>query len=187
MRESVSPAQRLHDLRASADACVLLPFYGHRPARPGAGPWMLSNFWPADFLVDGVRYRHNEQFMMAGKARLFGDTAALERILAEPNPLRVKQLGRAVRGFEPAVWDEACYGIVLTGLLAKFGQNRSLATYLASTAPAVLVEASPTDRVWGVGLSVTDPDVREPRRWRGRNMLGFALTECRDQLRSIAE
>lgn len=121
--------------------------------------------------------------MMAGKARLFGDEEMLEKIMAASDPRTMKKLGRQVRGFDQAVWEQYKYALVLQGNVCKFSQNPALGQFLLSTGEQILVEASPYDRIWGIGLSATDPRAQDPRQWRGRNLLGFALTEVRDILR----
>lgn len=120
--------------------------------------------------------------MMAEKARLFGDDAALARVLAAASPAEAKAVGREVRGYDDARWEEARAAAVVRGNLAKFGQNAELGSFLASTGARVLVEASPHDRIWGIGMAASNPDARDPARWRGRNLLGFALMDVRAQL-----
>lgn len=112
--------------------------------------------------------------MMASKARVFGDGTSLEAILATTDPREAKALGRAVLGFDDEVWRAASYAIVLEGNLAKFSQNAELAEFLGRTGRRVLVEASPADRIWGVGMAASDPDLHHPLRWRGTNWLGLA-------------
>jgi ribA/ribD-fused uncharacterized protein len=153
-------------------------FYGHRREPDG----VLSQWWPCAFAVDGQAYATAEQFMMAGKARLFGDDEALARILAEPDPAACKRLGRGVRGFDHDVWASARFDLVVAGNLAKFGQSDHLGAILLATGDAILVEASPTDRIWGIGLSASDPRAADPATWRGQNLLGFALVAARAQL-----
>lgn len=174
--------EQLRTEQAAGRGPLLLPFWGHHARSAHPGPWTLSQWWPEPFTHDGVTYPHAESFMMAGKARLFGDQAALERILSERDPKTVKDLGRTVCGFDTATWNAHAYDIVVQGNLAKFGAHEHLRRYLLSTAPAVLVEASPYDRIWGIGLRPTDPAARVVSQWRGRNLLGFALTEVREQL-----
>jgi ribA/ribD-fused uncharacterized protein len=120
--------------------------------------------------------------MMAGKARLFGDPAAAERILAARTPAEAKNLGREVQGFDEKVWEAARFEIVVAGSTAKFGQDPALRAYLVGTGSRVLVEASPLDRVWGIGLAADDPRAADPAGWRGLNLLGFALMEARAAL-----
>ncbi len=133
-------------------------------------------------MVDGITYRTAEHWMMAGKARLFDDAVSLEKVLHAPTPAAAKALGRAVRGFSEDRWAAARYELVVAGNVAKFSQNDDLRHYLASTGSRVLVEASPFDRVWGIGLADDDERARTPSRWRGRNLLGFALMDVRERL-----
>ena len=115
--------ERLKDNARAGRRLALFPFYGHRPGRSGVGPWVLSQWAPLPFTVDGVTYPHAEAFMMASKARLFHDQDALEQILQGGSPARVKALGRAVRSFDQAMWDEHAFGFVVQGNIAKFNQN----------------------------------------------------------------
>jgi ribA/ribD-fused uncharacterized protein len=159
-------------------------FWGHRPRRDGAlSDACFSQWWPARFTVDGQDYLHAEQFMMAHKAQLFGDDEMRARILATPEPAAVKALGREVRGFDEAAWSAARFDLVTRGNVAKFGQEPQLRAYLLATNDAVLVEASPTDRVWGIGLAAEHEHAQQPARWRGLNLLGFALMRARAILR----
>jgi ribA/ribD-fused uncharacterized protein len=120
--------------------------------------------------------------MMVGKARLFGDEATAARILTAPDPGTVKALGRQVRGFDQTVWESHRFDLAVAGNVAKFGQHPGLGEYLSRTGDRVLVEASPVDRIWGVGLAATDPRVCDPAQWRGLNLLGFALMHARARL-----
>lgn len=104
-------------------------------------------------------------------------------MLAAPTPRSAKSLGRSVRNFDESMWSENRSSIVFDGNLAKFSQNPALASYLLDTKDRVLVEASPDDRIWGIGLSEDDRNVRNPERWRGLNLLGFALMRVREHLR----
>lgn len=157
-----------------------LHFWGHQPGRDGAG--CLSQWWPAEIAEDGRRYRTAEHYMMAHKALLFGDEVAAEKILAAAHPGEAKKLGRAVGGFDEETWAAHRYEIVVRGNLAKFGQHADLKAYLLGTAGRVLVEASPLDRIWGIGLAADDPAAASPATWRGHNLLGFALMDVRDTL-----
>lgn len=164
-----------------------LMFWGHRPEADGAvGKGSLSQWWPCAFTVDGVGYASAEHWMMAGKARLFGDTEMLPRILAAPTPAEAKNFGREVRGFDDAVWQDACLELVVEGNVHKFGQDPALLAFLLGTRSRVLVEASPRDRIWGIGLGAANERAADPRQWRGRNLLGFALMEARGRLAAQA-
>jgi ribA/ribD-fused uncharacterized protein len=163
--------------------------------------WLLSNpqkdfclFWGADnkygcfsqwysskFLDSGDRiYCSAEQYMMASKASLFKDKETFELIMSEPNPREIKKYGRMIKNFDENRWNEFKCDIVTAGNLHKFTQNENLAKILIETGDAVLVEASPYDKIWGIGLGPKDPDAKIPSKWKGENLLGFCLMEVRD-------
>ncbi|WP_199440908.1 NADAR family protein [Umezawaea beigongshangensis] len=160
-------------------------FWGHRPEPDGGvGRGCLSQWWPVPFTVDGVRFASAEHHMMWSKAVLFGDDDTAREILAAPDPQRAKSLGRTVRGFDHDTWEQARFDVVVAGNTAKFGQHDDLRGFLLGTGDRVLVEASPVDPVWGIGLAADDPAAEDPERWRGLNLLGFALAEVRAALRA---
>ncbi|MFD3512240.1 NADAR family protein [Streptomyces sp. NPDC058657] len=160
-----------------------LLFWGHRPRPDGSlGPSIFSQWWESAFTVDGVRYATAEHWMMARKAELFGDEEALAAVLAASSPAAAKKAGRLVRGFDNAVWERERFGVVVEGSVHKFGQHPELGAYLLGTGSRVLVEASPVDRIWGIGLTADDPRAQDPAQWRGLNLLGFALMEARERL-----
>jgi ribA/ribD-fused uncharacterized protein len=159
-------------------------FWGHKQsAKAIVDKSCLSQWFPASFEIDGVVYRTAEHWMMAGKARLFGDTASLAAILACEKPDEAKQLGRRVAPYDDAAWAAARYALVVEGNVAKFSQNEELGAFLHNTGERVLVEASPLDGVWGIGLGKDNPLAQDPRTWRGENLLGFALMEARSRIR----
>lgn len=121
--------------------------------------------------------------MMASKARLFDDVSALEAVFAAETPKEAKAAGRAVRGFDVDRWDAEKRAIVTIGNRAKFTQHPDLREFLLGTGDVVIVEASPYDDVWGIGLSSEDADAVDPTKWRGKNLLGFVLMDVRDTLR----
>jgi ribA/ribD-fused uncharacterized protein len=155
-------------------------FWGHRPQRDGSiGPGCLSQWWPAPFECDGARFTTAEHYMMWRKAMLFGDATTAEQILAAAHPHRAKALGRQVRDFDQQTWENHRFDIVVAGSIAKFGQHENLRDFLLATHERVLVEASPTDRIWGIGLAGSDERAADPKAWRGLNLLGFALMRAR--------
>ena len=182
----MTPEDRIQQLRAAdaaGEAIDVLPFWGHRHEPDGSvGRGCLSQWWLATFTVDGVSYPTAEHWMMAGKARVFGDAEGLATVMAAITPYAAKAAGRAVRGFDEQVWKKARYDLVVEGNRAKFGQHPELAAYLRSTGRRVIVEASPYDAIWGVAMPESDPNVAHPLRWRGLNLLGFALMDVRDEL-----
>lgn len=161
-------------------------FWGHRPSADGSIiKTCMSQWWEgAAFEVDGHRYETAEHWMMAAKARLFNDSEILEQILAEKSPAKVKKLGRKVQNFDSKIWAENNFEIVTQGNFHKFGQNEALKNYLLNTGNRVLVEASPYDRIWGIGLTQDAKNIKNPHTWQGDNLLGFALMEARDMLKT---
>jgi len=160
-------------------------FWGHRPERDGRiGLGCFSQWWSAPITIAETTYSTAEHWMMAEKARLFQDDAGLAKVLAARSPGAAKAAGRGILGFDEDRWTEARYDIVVTGTLAKFRQHADLAGVLQRTGKKILVEASPTDRIWGIGLSANDEAATDPSRWRGLNLLGFALMDVRDALAS---
>lgn len=149
----------------------------------GSAEACLSQWYPSPFVVGEVCYNCAEQYMMAEKARIFGDVKTLEQIMASYNPGDMKQFGRRVRNFNSYVWDANRSDVVMTASLAKFSQNPKLKEFLLSTGDKILVEASPYDRIWGIGLAADDADATVPARWHGDNRLGFILMAVRDMLR----
>ncbi|MBO7629041.1 MAG: NADAR family protein, partial [Bacteroidales bacterium] len=111
-----------------------------------------------------------------------GDEETREKIMKETQADKIKELGREVKGFDPEVWNQHKFNVVVKGNLAKFGQNPSLLEFLKKTGSAVLVEASPYDNVWGIGMKEGDKDIEDAEKWFGINLLGFALMVVRDQL-----
>ncbi|MFL1378156.1 MULTISPECIES: NADAR family protein [unclassified Nocardiopsis] len=187
MPDTPENARSVADLVKTPGRIKYLHFWGHRPHPSGeVSASCLSQWWPADFTVDGVLYRTAEHYMMAGKARLFGDDGILEEIVAAGHPRDAKELGRRVRGFDQEAWEAARFGIVVDGSVAKFGQHADLRDFLLGTGSRVLVEASPRDRIWGIGMSASHDDAENPALWRGHNLLGFALMEARARLAAAA-
>ncbi|WTK93644.1 NADAR family protein [Streptomyces sp. NBC_01508] len=177
----------LIDRTGRGEKVKYLYFWGHAPRRDGVvGASCLSQWWQSPFAVDRVEYATAEHWMMAAKARLFDDAEAERKALAASGPALAKKAGRLVRGFDEAVWERERSGIVVEGGVHKFRQNDQLRDYLLRTGDRVLVEASPMDRIWGIGLAADDERAQDPARWRGLNLLGFALMEARERLRTDA-
>lgn len=161
-------------------------FWGHRPSRDGSiNQSCLSQWWQQGFQHEGIYYRTAEHWMMAEKARLFEDQTSVPLILQASTPLVAKKLGRKVKGFDLETWQAHCYKIVKEGNYHKFSQHAALKAFLVSTGEKVLVEASPYDQIWGIGLAKEAPQALDPREWLGPNLLGFALMEVRDELQGM--
>lgn len=138
---------------------------------------------PAAFIVRGVHYTHAEQYMMAAKAELFGDKKTHAKIMKCSDPMGHKELGRAVTPFRAKEWDAVAPGVVILGNLAKFSQNKALRKRLLHTLEKTIVECSPEDTIWGIGMYASDPRATMPSEWNGENKLGAALMAVRSMLR----
>lgn len=159
-------------------------FWGHIPKMNDVvDKSCFSQWYHSPFVVDGVPYLNAEQWMMAKKALLFNDEEVLKQILSAGSPAEAKALGREVRNFDSNIWNAVAYSIVVEGNKYKFSQHEKLKEFLLSTKNKILVEASPADTIWGIGLPQDNSKAYNPFDWRGLNWLGFALMEVRDLLK----
>ncbi|WP_297996278.1 NADAR family protein, partial [uncultured Campylobacter sp.] len=145
----------------------------------------LGQWQSSPFAVDADEYACAEQFMMASKAQIFGDEQTRAQIMQSCDAKQMKALGRQVRGFDERLWGEVRYSVVLSGNYYKFTQNPAMMRFLLATGDKILVEASPLDKIWGIGLGQQSENASRPSAWRGQNLLGFALMEVRDELRRL--
>ncbi|GLS26573.1 NADAR family protein [Marinibactrum halimedae] len=157
-------------------------FWGHQEKGNQVTKSCFSQWYSSKFEEDGNEFITAEHYMMYHKAKLFGDTNACEKVLSAKNPGEAKAIGRGVLGFEQKLWDEKRFEIVVNANLAKFSQNSELKAFLLHTENRVLVEASPVDKIWGIGLAQDNRACENPNLWKGLNLLGFSLMEVRDQL-----
>jgi ribA/ribD-fused uncharacterized protein len=141
----------------------------------------LSQWFDSPFEENGERYYNCEQYMMKQKAKLFGDAEIEAKILKSKSPKTIKALGRKVKGFNEEIWNENKFNIVFRGNLLKFRQNPEMREFLLNTKNKYLVEASPYDKIWGIGLSEKDAKKTPFINW-GENLLGKALMEVRKEL-----
>ncbi|PVE43418.1 NADAR family protein [Limnohabitans planktonicus] len=145
---------------------------------------VFSNWNLGTFSVEGRAFNCAEQFMMFTKAMLFGDTLMAQRIMAEPNPRKQKMLGRQIQGYVDTEWHRQAEELMFPGLLAKFTQDQMRKAAILATGDTLLVEASPDDAIWGIGLEETDPRCMNPNEWLGQNKLGRVLTRVRDAIKA---
>lgn len=168
---------------AAGETLDFVFFWGHRPLADGSiGPSCCSQWFDAGFVIENDHYATAEHYMMAEKARMFGDMEARAQVLKASSPEEVKKIGRRVKGFDANAWSAQCEEIVLRGNIAKFSQNTRLGEWLKSTGNKILVEASPEDAIWGIGMHRDDPRSKDPLVWPGKNLLGFAIMTARDRL-----
>ena len=159
-------------------------FWGHKQNKNIVTKSCFSQWYDFPFSDAGINFATAEHYMMHGKAKLFSDTEAMKKILNANNPGAAKALGRSVKGFDNAIWDAHKFDLVVKANLAKFGRKGELQDFLLSTGKRVLVEASPVDKIWGIGLAQDDDAATNPNLWKGENLLGFALMEVREQLQA---
>ena len=155
----------------------VLPFWG--------GPfsnWHICQFSALTLDQRFLEFNCVEQFMMLQKALVFGDRITARLIMDTPEPRQQKKLGRQVRGFDETQWACVAREVVKPGISAKFKQNVTLERELTDTAGRLLVEASPFDKIWGVGMDGSDPDISDMSKWKGLNWLGFLLTDVRVEM-----
>jgi hypothetical protein len=180
---NIDSREKLQDFVANEGKVKYLFFWGHRQEGKEVTKACLSQWYESPFKVDGIIYCTAEQYMMAEKARLFDDRHCLAKIFKSSNPGEVKKLGRTIKSFNEEIWIKERMKIVVAGNVAKFSQNEQLREFLVNTKNRVLVEASPVDRIWGIGLAVDNPQIENPWHWKGLNLLGFALMQVREQLK----
>ncbi|MGG7470084.1 NADAR family protein [Chryseobacterium arthrosphaerae] len=173
--------QNITDRFQKKEKLKFLFFWGHI-VKDEITKACFSQWYPSKFEEDGVLYKTAEHYMMAEKARLFNDYEIAEEILQAKTPNQAKSLGRKVKNFDAQLWDEHKYEMVKKGNLLKFSQNQKIRKFLLSTGKKILVEASPYDKIWGIGMLETDHRAENPLLWNGENLLGFALMEVRDEL-----
>ncbi len=142
----------------------------------------LSNWYPSRFTVNNVNFSSMEQYMMYKKAVCFGDKNTADKILATDDVAEIKALGRLVANYNESRWNGVRQIVVFEGLLAKFSQNEDLKKQLKATENCILAECAVKDRIWGIGLSMKDPNRFEIDKWNGRNLLGYALMMVRERL-----
>ena len=154
-------------------------FWGHT-VKDEVTKSCFSQWFPCQFEEDGIAFKTAEHYMMANKAKLFNDNDILEKILKSETPNEAKSLGRKVKNFDSQFWDEHKYEIVKQANFLKFSQNEKFKKFLLSTNDKILVEASPYDKIWGIGMLESDKNIHNPNFWNGENLLGFALMEVRE-------
>lgn len=165
------------------DEMKFIYFWGNTEKGGEVTKACMSQWYGSPFTVNGVLYKTAEHWMMGKKALLFNDEEIFNKIIPSNKPGEVKALGREVRNYSEERWLAHRYAIVVEGNIHKFGQNPSLKEFLLNTGSRILVEASPVDQIWGIGMAQDHQDIADLHAWRGPNLLGFALMEARDYLR----
>ncbi|WP_417763647.1 NADAR family protein [Shewanella sp.] len=180
---SITSNQQLIDYMAQQPV-KFIHFWGHQPAKSGVTKSCFSQWYQAPFSDGEHEFLTAEHYMMYHKAMLFDNQQIAANILACQHPNEAKQWGRKVRDFDEARWNAARFDIVVQGNYLKFTQHAELKAFLLNTGERILVEASPVDNIWGIGLAADDAHSEQPQHWRGLNLLGYALMAVREQLRA---
>lgn len=158
-------------------------FWSHKPAKGGEiTESCLSQWWGCDFVENRIIFCCAEQYMMYHKALVFQDYEYAAMIIRSHDPKEIKEMGRAIRNFDDKLWNDNKRRIVLQGNILKFSQNQELRDYLIGTGSKILVEASPYDRIWGIGMRQDAEGICDPSQWKGTNLLGFSLMDVRDRI-----
>jgi ribA/ribD-fused uncharacterized protein len=180
MRTTARSAADVEKAIAAGERVRFVFFWGHQDTADSKA--CLSQWFPSPFTENEHTFATAEHYMMWRKAILFDDQRTAAKILAAGHPKQAKDLGRQVRNFDQATWEAQRTRIVVDGNTLKFSQHDDMRAFLLGTGDRVLVEASPLDRIWGIGLKEDDPRAEDPARWRGLNLLGFALGDVRNVL-----
>lgn len=143
----------------------------------------FSNWYMSSFIHEGREYNCSEQYMMYKKAMLFKDFDVADMIMEQAHPRKQKFLGRQVRGFDESTWMAKCEDIMVPGLISKFLQDTYCLNTILDSGDSILVEASPYDKIWGIGMAEDDPRATNPSKWEGKNLLGNVLMKVRDEIR----
>ena len=166
------------------DTLKYIFFWGHtNKFNEEVGKFCFSQWFESPFIVDNITYKTAEHWMMAQKALLFNDKNIFDKIINCDKPGEAKDLGRQVLGYDEQTWNNRKFEIVKLGNIHKFNQYPKLADFLLKTDNRILVEASPVDTIWGIGLSPDSNEIENIYAWRGQNLLGFALMAARDVLK----
>lgn len=152
----------------------------HLPEDPNG---YLSNWYPAAFTLNGMRFSSTEQYMMYRKCMIFGDTVSAAAVMKTDDPAAHQAIGKNASGFNRTLWDGMKQVVIFRGLYAKFSQNEDLKKQLLATGDAYLVECAHKDTIWACGIRVNEEERHDISKWTGQNLLGFALMEVREALR----
>ena len=144
---------------------------------------IYSQWTPDKIQIDRTYFSSCEQYMMYSKAKLFGDHEAEREIMYSKSPMEQKEIGRRIKNFDRDVWDRHCAAIVYRGNYAKFSGNLFLKKELLDTGNRIIVEASPYDKIWGIGMGEDEKGIEDPANWKGLNLLGQIIMNVREVLR----
>jgi ribA/ribD-fused uncharacterized protein len=174
--------KQLIDKLSQGEKVKYVFFWGHQDKKGKTTKSCFSQWHDSPFEESGIKYLTAEHYMMHAKANLFNDLSAAAKALAAKTPGEAKAIGREIQAFDEKKWLKHRFEIVVKANLAKFSHNTEQGKFLISTGDRVLVEASPIDKIWGIGLAKDNPSIEQPCDWKGLNLLGYALMEVREKL-----
>ena len=175
--------EALVDALAQGNKLKYIFFWGHQHKNKAITKSCFSQWYDSPFRENNLHYLTAEHYMMHSKAILFNDNKAAERILNAKTSGEAKAIGREILHFDENKWIEHRFAIVVKANLAKFTSTPELKAFLISTGDRILVEASPVDKIWGIGMATDHPSIEKPAHWQGLNLLGYTLMEVRSQLK----
>ena len=145
---------------------------------------IYSQWYKSPIIIDGKKFNCLEQWMMYNKASLFNDNYHKDLIMQTNDPRKQKEYGRKVNGFDKEKWDSVAFDIVKKGNYEKFTQISEFKDEILNTGDLIFVEASPYDKIWGIGMRENAPGVDDEKNWNGKNLLGKAIIEVRNIIKS---
>ena len=177
--------KQLIDTLSQGEKVKYVFFWGHQDKKGKTTKSCFSQWYDSPFVEGEVKYLTAAHYMMHAKANLFNDLNAAAKVLSAKTPGEAKAIGREIQGFDEEQWVRSRFDIVVKANLAKFTSTPELKEFLMNTSNKVLVEASPVDRIWGIGIANDNPSIENPKEWNGLNLLGYALMEVREQLMKV--
>ena len=179
---NITSIEKLLEYHSQGRRIKYLFFWNHIERGSTVSKACLSQWYEAPFVFEDEYYLTAEHFMMAQKAKLFNDMKSFEKILQANHPGEAKKIGREIKDFDEILWQRNRFKITKHGNMLKFNQNQKLKTFLLTTSNRILVEASPKDMIWGIGLDEKNTNIENPFKWKGLNLLGFVLMAVRMEL-----
>ena len=171
---------------SSGEKLKFMFFWGHQSNGKKITKSCFSQWYNSPFEENGLTFLSAEHYMMHAKALLFNDLNIANKVLTAKTAGEAKALGREIQSFNESIWLQHRFDIVVRANLAKFSSSADLTAFLLNTGNRVLVEASPVDKIWGVGLSSDNPAIENPKRWQGLNLLGYVLMDVRSKLKKLS-
>ncbi len=173
-------SEKHHDTLKIGGQTACAVFF-HKPEEPHG---YLSNWYPSPFDLDGMRFTSTEQYIMYRKCMAFGDEKSAAAVMTTNDPAKQQEIGRYAENYIDSAWKAMRQSVATVGLLEKFRQNEELRNKQLDTGDAYLVECAHLDKAWACGRGLDENERFDASLWTGSNILGFALMEVRNMIRS---